>query len=222
MFPALVTSLSSGSIGIGNSCFVMTDNDISQQFHVAQSLLDRKAPNLGKKSKSHAQTSFSSFHTFVKWLNDIPLQEITYHRSSWHKLMPSIRLYIFGEDCEVPGLCKDALHEISKFMKSHLEEVERSNSFRRTLINRDIALREIQHIYDHTSLNSRLRRIFVQHLTAIAIEGSATAAGLCEYPKEFLADMMRFKVNLKGFNTGVSHAKQMKNYWDCEGGESTT
>jgi hypothetical protein len=162
------------------------------------------------------------FHTFVKWLNDVPLQEIAYHRSSWQKLMPTIKLYIFGEVYDILGLCKDTLHEISKFMESHLQEVERSNSFRRKLINRDISLREIQHIYDHTDLNSRLRRIFIQHFSAIGIETSTTAAGLCEYPKGFLADMMRFRASLPGFSTGVGHAKRMKKYWDREDEEDAT
>lgn len=168
----------------------VTQECTSQVFYIAESLLQCKAQG---------------------FLDGLP---------SWHKVMPIIHVYIFGEKFDIPELCTEALHQLSKFFEAHLVDLNLHDPFTRKLVTSSVAQEEAKFVYDHTDLASRLRTIFVEHFCAMDTESSCTAAVLCEYPKEFLVDVIMMRAKLNAFLRGVTEAAQRLKKWQRKHGET--
>jgi hypothetical protein len=74
-----------------------------------------------------------------------------------------------------------------------------------------LAVEEIKYVINETSLESPLRAIFVDHFCAMDIGKVSSSHRLLQYPKEFLAEMMKQRARLSGYQRGVAEAAQRIN-----------
>jgi hypothetical protein len=224
---------------------IVMEEDASQTFCIAQSLLIEKAPDfmIDQKDVFTLNTAtliddplnfeIATFELFVKWLDsesqslqDDPTLSplyVAYKKKSWYNLIPIIKIYIFAEGHNIPQLRKDALHQLSIYMSVNMKALGPKWFSRRTFCNHDIDSEVVEYVYTYAAPDSLLRRFFVDSYRAAYVEESNQTYALMCYPKEFLVDVMVRRTVISGKDgvmSGIKEAVRRVEEWQVYGEET--
>jgi hypothetical protein len=217
---------------VGVAEIQIIERETMHRYFVASSLLKSKAYSFWElvdrrkdNPLSIAQRTIANVQTFSRvfeWLDCDTVENptsaldtlyINYERHSCVRLLPIIKIYMFGELYEIPQLCQDALYQIFKHLETHLNDLKSRTSVMRSMCNLSMAVKEIKFVYDETDFGSQLRAIFVDHFCAVDMENSCAAVRLFEYSKQFLVDVMACRAKVSGYKNNVTHAALRFRKW---------
>ncbi|KAH7094800.1 hypothetical protein FB567DRAFT_586152 [Paraphoma chrysanthemicola] len=217
---------------LGVMHIIVCNGNIKKDFYVATSLLRERAPGFINFYPSHNgemgsvlalmnNIPISHFSLFVEWLGTDagidpkatgynPLAVGDQVESPAHAVLAT-NAYIFGERYGIPRLCNDALYRLSVCMAARVSmdsPTPTDSPFEHNPPN-PFTLKQIRYAYQNTRHASPLRELYVDSFCAAGLEASVLRpSALCQYPQEFLADVMVRRAHLDGYQASMADAKK--------------
>jgi hypothetical protein len=195
---------------------IIIEGSTSKIFHITRALLDQKASSfmlamndLGSDEQSVfrlTNVNITTFELFVKWLNTDPANSrrtspedplhVPFEKHAWERLIPAIKVYIFGERYSIAALRNDALFHLSEYVLAHLYETRLLTSLDRWLHDKELAHKETTYVYANTCTGSALRRFFVDAYRAMSVPKFALSFSAEKYPTGFMTEVLTYKGEL--------------------------
>jgi hypothetical protein len=181
----------------------VAEENSERTFNIDRTLLDQKAPGFMKTTSPLGSDDCPVFHLtnveietfelFIKWLDTDPENNrrthtgaplhLAFEERAWERMMPAIKVYIFGERYSIPELCNDALFHLSAFVQAHLHATKSLTNLDRWVYDRELAHRETTYVYANTCDDSKLRQFFVDAYRAMHVPKTASSFAVEKYPQ---------------------------------------